>query len=83
MKEEHVDVIAKEMERRVREQLIELAEDEELPVEPEELEEGAALELEWVRRMGAEHWEAVAAGTGLHPWHLSQAYMEGMVRQAA
>ena len=46
MKEEHVDVIAKELERRVREQLIELAEDEELPVEPEELEEGAALQLE-------------------------------------
>lgn len=79
MKEEHVDVIAKELERRVREQLIELAEDEELPVEPEELEEGVALQQDWVRRMGAEHWEAVAEGTGLHPWYLSLAYTVGMV----
>lgn len=39
--------------------------------------EGQPLQRNWVAAMGSEDWEAVAYGTGLHPWHLSQAVLQG------
>ena len=75
-----MDVIAEELETRIREQLVEVA--EEIGADPKEVASGEPITEEWVRHMGAEHWEAVAEGTGLHPWHLSRAVLEGMASRS-